>query len=553
MKALVGDTVPWEEFLPEARQHWLGTTRNIIDSPNVGFGSLTRADRADIVSGQWVMGDKSPAEIAKILASEPPPRFEGLGGVEVTRTQITSDEIKELDKLQGIKGKLSNKQTARLSELEAKSLPPEPPAPNPFEVGGFSRAPQQMRGPRSVEGGPAPDDLGGFSRGGGGGRIGGGGTIEGGPPFEGSSGEEAIAKLTDLINQAKKPRRGQTLLQHEELQHRFKIVAERLKTGEGTPEEIAARAKAALGGPQPKAQFEPVRPFMTESEVQSLYARANTFDFGLHRVAENVRAVDALTKILTGTLPQQAEMEILEKVFGAELIKALQAKGPLGPKIYRNVVDLLSLPKTALTILDHSFPGRQGIKLAPSHPMAWKDSFWQGLRAMRSKQVTQDLVVARATDSTPILVREGETVKTIPFGQLKEIIGVYEAPFGEAAKLSAREEAFISRWARLIPGVQLSERAFLTSGNEIRHSVVRGLLIEANKGNIPIELKQAQALANLVNRASGRGTLGPLNELAPVLNGLMFAPRYRVSSPEWAATILNFGNPKAQKEAVKEI
>ncbi|KKN08421.1 hypothetical protein LCGC14_1056900, partial [marine sediment metagenome] len=418
-------------------------------------------------------------------------------------------------------------------------------------LGGF---PNQFAGrSRALRGGPAPDDLGGFSRGGGGGRIGGGGVVEGGPPFEGSSGEEAIAKLTDLINQAKKPRRGQTLLQHEELQHRFRIVAERLKTGEGTPEEIAARAKAALGGPQPKAQFEPVRPFMTESEVQSLYARANTFDFGLHRVAENVRTVDALTKVLTGTLPQQAEMELLEKVFGAQLIKALQAKGPLGPKIYRNVVDLLSLPKTALTILDHSFPGRQGIKLAPSHPVAWKDSFWQGLRAMRSKQVTQDLVVARATDSTPILVREGETVKTIPFGQLKEIIGVYEAPFGEAAKLSAREEAFISRWARLIPGVQLSERAFLTSGNEIRHSVVRGLLIEANKGNIPIELKQAQALANLVNRASGRGTLGPLNELAPVLNGLMFAPRYRVSSPEWAATILNFGNPKAQKEAVKEI
>ncbi|KKL84934.1 hypothetical protein LCGC14_1959780, partial [marine sediment metagenome] len=115
------------------------------------------------------------------------------------------------------------------------------------------------------------------------------------------------------------------------------------------------------------------------------------------------------------------------------------------------------------------------------------------------------------------------------------------------------EEAFISRWARLIPGVQLSERAFLTSGNEIRHDVVRGLLMEANKGNIPIELKQAQALANLVNRASGRGTLGGLNELAPVLNGLFFAPRYRVSSPEWALNMFNFGNPKAQVEAIKQI
>ncbi|KKM34557.1 hypothetical protein LCGC14_1565270, partial [marine sediment metagenome] len=193
-------------------------------------------------------------------------------------------------------------------------------------LGGF---PSQFAGrSRALRGGPAPDDLGGFSRGGDGGRIGGGGTIEGGPPFEGSEGEEAIAKLTELINQAKKPRRGQTLLQHEELQRRFKIVAERLRTGEGTPEEIAGQARAALGGPQPKAQFEPVRPFMTESEVQSLYARANTFDFGLHRVAENVRAVDALTKVLTGTLPQQAEMELLEKVFGAQLIKALQAKGP---------------------------------------------------------------------------------------------------------------------------------------------------------------------------------------------------------------------------------
>ncbi|KKL99909.1 hypothetical protein LCGC14_1809700, partial [marine sediment metagenome] len=246
-------------------------------------------------------------------------------------------------------------------------------------------------------------------------------------------------------------------------------------------------------------------------------------------------------------------------VFGAELIRALQSKASLGAKVYRNAVDLMSLPKTVLTVFDHSFPGRQGIKLAPSHPLAWKDSAWQGLRAMTSKKTTMDLVVARATDATPIMVKEGDTVRTIPFGQLKELIGVYEAPFGPAAKISAREEAFISRWARLVPGVQLSERAFLTSGNEIRHSVVRGLLVEANKGKIageviPIDLQQARALANLVNRASGRGTLGTAgDELAPVLNGLFFAPRYRVSSPEWAANILNLGNPKAQKEAIKEI
>ncbi|KKL73188.1 hypothetical protein LCGC14_2077410, partial [marine sediment metagenome] len=559
MRALVGDVVSWEEFLPKARQHWLGTTRNIIDSPNVGFGSLTRGDRADIVSGQWIMGDKSPAEIARILASEPPPRFEGLGGVEVTRAQITPDEITELDKLQGIKGKLSNRQKARLSELEAKTVPPEPPPVDPFKPGGFSRA--RFKGQaRGLEGGPSPEiPLGGFGRGQGGRqppRTGGPKFPSGGPPDEPGG---AVEKLVQLVRNAKKPLAGQELKRSEELGLRFKTVAARLAEGGGTPEEIAARAKSALGGPLPKAQFEPVRPLMTEAEVQSLYEMANTFDFGVHKAAGNVRVADALTKVLTGQLPQQAELEILEQVFGAELIRALQSKASLGAKVYRNVVDLMSLPKTVLTVFDHSFPGRQGIKLAPSHPLAWKNSAWQGLRAMTSKKTTMDLVVARATDATPIMVKEGDTVRTIPFGQLKELIGVYEAPFGPAAKISAREEAFISRWARLVPGVQLSERAFLTSGNEIRHSVVRSLLVEANKGKIagetiPIDLQQARALANLVNRASGRGTLGTAgNELAPVLNGLFFAPRYRVSSPEWAANVLNFGNPLAQKEAVKEI
>jgi hypothetical protein len=270
-------------------------------------------------------------------------------------------------------------------------------------------------------------------------------------------------------------------------------------------------------------------------------------------VAENVRTADALTKILMGELPQTAELKLLELVYGPELIRALQAKGPLGPRAVRTFLDLAALPKTALTILDHSFPGRQGIKLAPSHPLAWKDSAWQGLRAMARPQVAKDLAAARAVDSTPIIIREGDTVKTLPYGEVKDMVGVYEAPFGEAATLAEREEAFLSRWARMIPGVQLSERAFITSGNELRHNVVRGLLEKANLGNEPIDIGAARALANLVNRASGRGTLFGVDEIAPALNLLMFAPRYRVSSAEWAMNLFNVGNPVAMKEAAKQL
>ncbi|KKM23709.1 hypothetical protein LCGC14_1612460, partial [marine sediment metagenome] len=383
------------------------------------------------------------------------------------------------------------------------------------------------------------------------------------PPGEGGDTlfDAAITKLSSLIKQAKKPTRGQELLRHEEMQRRFGLVSERLKTGEGTPVEVAARAKAALGGERAKIAFEPVMPAMTGEEVQALVLRANTFDFGLGRTAENVRAADALAKALLGELPQKAEMELLEQVYGAQLVQALMGKGPISHQIYRNIMDLGLLPKTFLTFLDHSFPGRQGLKLSPSHPMSWVESAWYGLKAMGREKVAMDLVKARAADSTPILVREGETVRTIPYGRFKKMIDVYEAPFGETATLAERSEAFPSHFARKIPLlgklVKISERAYLTSGNEIRHTVTRGLLLNANLGNEPIDLATARGFAALVNRATGRGTIG-IDEIAPIVNQLQFAIRYRVSPWQWVshAVLRNPLDPVSrpvQREAIKQV
>jgi hypothetical protein len=355
------------------------------------------------------------------------------------------------------------------------------------------------------------------------------------PPDEG----ELLDRVVRLIRGAKRPGREQELLRWEERKKRY---AKAMDAIERAPEgERLRMAKGMLTGEQPKLGFEPIAQHLTEGETLALINRVLDFNFGAGRGFKKIRGADAFLAALGGKVPTTSELVILEQVFGPEIVRALKSKRPWTEKIFWEILDVAGIPRTALTILDHSFPGRQGIKLAPSHPTAWKNSAWQGLRAMKSEKVAKELAEARRLDSTPILVRYGDEVRVVPYGALKEEIGVFEAPFGEAGAMVGREEAFISRWARWIPGVKLSERAYITAGNEIRHDVVKHLLVKATEAGDPISIETARGYANLVNRASGRGTLKPFlpNEFAPLLNVAMFAPRYRIAAPQWAAHLFH--------------
>lgn len=381
----------------------------------------------------------------------------------------------------------------------------------------------------------------------------GGAPPAGGQPTPPPSLQESVNKLVGALNAAKPLRRGMELARHEEAQRRAGAVAGVLRGGRYQGREALQRALGKMKGEMPTTEFGPLESLFEPAEVTGLLDMARLHDFGPNRIFQNVNAMSAMERLLLGKLPSASETALLEKVYGPELIHAIRRHRPLGQKAWEEFISLTNAPRVILTIIDHSFPGRQGIKLAPSHPGEWAESAWAGLRAMRSAKVTKALDDAMLGDSTPILVREAGKERFIPYSQLKELADLYHAPLDISARLSKKEEAFVMTWLGRVPPVEWSARAYITSGNKIRHDVGKSLLMAATaNGKVPVDLEEVRGLFSLITRATGRGTLGPLEEYAPVLSALQFAPRYRISGVQWLAHLAH-PNPAVRKEAAREI
>jgi len=112
----------------------------------------------------------------------------------------------------------------------------------------------------------------------------------------------------------------------------------------------------------------------------------------------------------------------------------------------------------------------------------------------------------------------------------RQAAGLYKAPLGVAAPLTAREEMFTGKLAsRYFPGVRRSERAFVTFGNKFRADVFDTLVESWERGGYKLSVMEDKELALFLNRATGRGSLGKLEESAPFLSGLFFSPRLQAS------------------------
>lgn len=103
---------------------------------------------------------------------------------------------------------------------------------------------------------------------------------------------------------------------------------------------------------------------------------------------------------------------------------------------------------------------------------------------------------------------------------------LYLAEHGQ--KLSQMEEAYMSRWAEHIPIVAASERAYTTFLNRLRADTFD---ILANTLSRSGELTPAEgtALANYINVATGRGSIGMRDGAMVGLNTVFFSPRFVAS------------------------
>ena len=361
---------------------------------------------------------------------------------------------------------------------EAQAAPPPPPQAPVSQTGGPPPLPPQT----ATGAPPPPEDIGG--------------------------------RIADAIKQAKAQR---PRAKAEVKAGRAKQAAKLSKAqSEATTGEEALRAQGVMAGriiSKLEGGLELSGDDMTRAWEQ---IRGHTNLSGFQKNT----TLHALQKLTFGELPQPAELDLLGRVFGKDLVDQLNAlqksKGAIG------LLDVLNLPRTVKASWDFSAPLRQGFLLSVGHPIAWAKSFKPMFKAWGDEEFSQAFYK-----------------KMLEAPEMAEAIQskLYIAPIDDlAGKLSVREEQFMSRFARKIPGIRRSERAYITFLNSLRFDVFKSTLNSpAFRGAARGDINQ---LAHYVNIATGRGDLPFAGELGAWINSGFFAPRYAISRFQYPVEVL---------------
>lgn len=193
------------------------------------------------------------------------------------------------------------------------------------------------------------------------------------------------------------------------------------------------------------------------------------------------------------------------------LMKDRLANRSIPQKILGAMAETLNTSRAILTSLDLSAVLRQGGFIALAHPIRAAKSFPAMFRAFRSEAgqhaVNQEIVGRK---NYPL------------YNQSK----LYLSEHGQ--KLSQMEEAYMSRWADKIPLVAGSQRAYVTFLNKLRADSFDAMANSLSRSGemTPVE---ANAIANFINVATGRGNIGMKENALVGLNTVFFAPRYVAS------------------------
>lgn len=347
----------------------------------------------------------------------------------------------------------------------------------------------------------------------------------------------AQAKLLSLLRQAKPVRKTQESMYSAERAKRGLAGAGVLAKGEG--KEAFQAAKGQLAGELPKPKFEPIETGFTGDELTSLYNDIkNSVIDPLSDVSNfyaKVNASEGLTKLLSGVVPQEKELKLLEKVFGPELITAVMGKKTKWTIAKDIFLDVANLPRAFQTAFDFSAPFRQGALLFAGHPL-------QGFKSM--KPMFQSFYKAKYYDAL------NEALLQNKWAQSLLDWGLDITTIAPKARRTAMEEAYLSKYAKYIPGIKQSERAYLAFLNKMRMDVASSVLDKWSKAGVEISDELGSGLANIINVMSGRGSLGKMTYSAPFLNVLMYSPRLqaaRVQLPYYY--IKSLSNPKLRPVA----
>lgn len=348
--------------------------------------------------------------------------------------------------------------------------------------------------------------------------------------------EDPVPKLVRLIKSAKPARKETEALKSAELKQRVAIFAKTLEAERG--QEAFLKARGALKGDLPKAEFEPPSVGLTEGDTFALYERVRTTGAFGPQVLKKLNTEVALTKLLGGEIPQRAELSLLEQVFGPELVEAILSKRGLGIRAWEAFLDAINAPRTIMAAFDFSAALRQGAILGLRNPGEYERAFKDMVKVAFSKKRFKELQ---------------QVIRSDPDFGTMERAGLYIADTGPSATLALREEQYMSRLFHKIPGLRevvgASERAYVGMLNSLRYRVMKNYVAMYRDMASPDDFK---ALASMINIFSGRGNLGMLSNAAPVLSGVFFSSRFMVSRVQVPLTLFS-GSGLARRVAVENL
>jgi hypothetical protein len=170
------------------------------------------------------------------------------------------------------------------------------------------------------------------------------------------------------------------------------------------------------------------------------------------------------------------------------------------------ISEILNTPRALNVGLLHlSAPFRQGLPL-------WSTSaWWSAWKPMLKSYASEDMFN----------------------GVMKSITG--DKSYPQAVKdglrftnnLNNREEALGANWTKNLPGFKQSGRAYTAYLDSLRMDSYKSLIQDAKDAGLNPERNDVlrQGIANFVNNASGRGSLGSAEKYAGLLNEAFFSPR----------------------------
>jgi len=294
-----------------------------------------------------------------------------------------------------------------------------------------------------------------------------------------------------------------------------------------TPELKAAReTRDALKETYKEMQRE-ARPNKTPEEVaQQAWKTRNR-----NKLAELERRLEEGDFETTKRKPVELDKESMEikynlektiRTYNEARFKEALKRRSKGEKMFSYIGEVQSLVRALWTSFDLSWL-RQGAPIGIGHPILAVKSLYTGAKAFNAKQGFISMQEINNRPNATRYKRDGLDLTTEKSG----------------ANMIEMEEMYQSRWAEKIPGIAQSQRGFTVGLNRLRvdaydafadiienPGIFRGML-----GLKPREmtLAEGKAIANLVNVATGRSSVGKRSQAIVGLNQFLFAPRLVMS------------------------